>query len=87
MYISKTKKYRQLEDDSIVAYEYYSLTKKYRDSKGNSQRHSMLCLGALDGFTKAERNEVADMLTVMIEQGQSVMSFNPALREKALDCT
>ena len=85
MYISKAKKYRQLEDGSIVAYDYYRLTKKYRDGNGNPRSCSVLCLGTLEGFTKAERNELADMLTVMIEQGQSVMSFNPALREKALE--
>ena len=85
MYISKAKKYRQLEDGSIVAYDYYRLTKKYRDGNGNPRSCSVLCLGTLEGFTKAERNELADMLTVMIEQGQSVMSFNPSLREKALE--
>ena len=37
MYISKAKKYRQLEDGSIEVYDYYRLTKKYRDSK-------LLCL-------------------------------------------
>ena len=85
MYISKAKKYQQLEDGSIVAYDYYRLTKKYRDGNGNPRSCSVLCLGTLEGFTKAERNELADMLTVMIEQGQSVMSFNPSLREKALE--
>ena len=85
MYISKAKKYRQQDDGTIVAYDYYRLTKKYRDGKGNPRSCSVLCLGALEGFTKAERNELADMLTVMIEQGQSVMSFNPALHEKALE--
>ncbi len=85
MYISKAKKYKQLEDGSIVAYDYYRLTKKYRDGKGIPRSRSVLCLGTLDGFTKAERDELADMLTVMIEQGQSVMSFNPALHEKALE--
>ena len=85
MYISKAKKYKQLEDGSIVAYDYYRLTKKYRDGKGNPRSRSVLCLGTLEGFTKAERNELADMLTVMIEQGQSVMSFNPALYEKAME--
>ena len=35
MYISKAKKYKQLEDGSIVAYDYYRLTKKYRDGKKN----------------------------------------------------
>ncbi len=73
------------EDGSIVAYDYYRLTKKYRDGKGNPRSRSVLCLGTLEGFTKAERNELADMLTVMIEQGQSVMSFNSALYEKAME--
>jgi transposase len=85
MYISKAKKFKQLADGRIVAYDYYRLTKKYRDDKGNPRSRSVLCLGALEGFTKAERNELADMLTVMIEQGRSVMSFNPALYEKAMD--
>ncbi len=85
MYITKAKKFRQLADGSIEAYDYYRLTKKYRDCKGIPRSRSVLCLGTLDGFTKAERNELADMLTVMIEEGQSVMCFNPALYEKAME--
>jgi hypothetical protein len=48
MYISKAKKYKQLEDGSIVAYDYYRLTKKYRDGKGNPRSRSVLCLGTLE---------------------------------------
>ncbi|MEG1581327.1 MAG: transposase, partial [Bacteroidaceae bacterium] len=47
----------------------------------------MVCpfLGTLDGFTKTERNELADMLTSMIEEGQSMMHDNQLLYEKAMD--
>lgn len=85
MFITKAKKYREQEDGTIVAYDYYRLTKSYRDAKGASRKCSVLCLGTLDGFTQTERNELADMLTSMIEKGQSVMHDNRSLYEKAME--
>lgn len=85
MFITKAKKYHEQDGGTIVAYDYYRLTKSYRDSKGVSRKCSVLCLGTLDGFTKAERNELADMLTCMIEHGQSVMHENRSLYEKAME--
>lgn len=43
-----------------------------------------LCLGELPGFSKAERDELARMLTTMIEEGQSVMCANRGLYEEAM---
>lgn len=85
MFITKAKKYHQQEDGTIVAYDYYRLTKSYRDEKGNTCKRSVLCLGTLDGFTKAQRDELADMLTSMIESGQYVSSDNKQLYEKAME--
>ena len=67
MYISKAKKYRHLEDGSIEAYDYYRLTKEEQWWQGESSQLLGTVFGALKGFTKVERNELADMLTVMIE--------------------
>ena len=43
-----------------------------------------LCLGELPGFSKAERDGLARMLTTMIEEGQSVMCANRGLYEEAM---
>ncbi|MGX8721030.1 MAG: IS1634 family transposase, partial [Eubacteriales bacterium] len=72
-------------DGRYVAYDYYRLTKARLTPDGKKRNDHLLCLGPLEGLTKAERNELADMLTVMIEEGQSVMSFNPVLYEKAME--
>ena len=85
MYISKAKKYRDMKDGTAKAYPYYRLTQSYRDSNGRPCTRSVLCLGELEGFEKEERDELADMLTSMIEKGQYVMSDNPKLYEKALE--
>ena len=85
MFITKAKKYHQQQDGTIVAYDYYRLSKSYRDAKGKACKRTVLCLGALEGLTKKDRNELADMLTCMIEEGQHVVSENPALTEKALE--
>lgn len=84
MFISKAKKYHEEEDGTIVAYDYYRLTKSFRDAAGKKFNRSVLCLGMLDGFTKEERNELADMLTTMIEKGESVMHENRKLYEAAM---
>lgn len=84
MYISKAKKYRDQGDGTAKAYDYYRLTKSYVDSDGKTKHRSVLCLGELPDFTKEERDELADMLTVMIEQGQSVANENQKLYEEAM---
>ena len=85
MFISKARKYNKQEDGRYAAYDYYRLTKAYRDSRGCKKNVHVLCLGQLDGLTKSERNELADMLTSMIEQGQRVLSFKPVLDDLAME--
>jgi len=85
MFITKARKFHKDDDGRYIAYDYYRLTKARLTPEGKKRNEHLLCLGPLEGMTKAERNELADMLTVMIEQGQSVMSFNSALCEKAME--
>ena len=85
MFITKAKKYRQQDDGTILAYSYYRLTKSFRDSSGKIRKRNVLCLGELDGYSKGEREDLADMLTEMIENGQHVITDNPKLRKAALD--
>ena len=85
MFITKARKFHKDVDGRYVAYDYYRLTKARLTPDGKKRNDHLLCLGPLEGMTKAERNELADMLTVMIEEGQSVMSFNPVLYEKAME--
>ena len=85
MFITKARKFHKDVDGRYVAYDYYRLTKARLTPDGKKRNDHLLCLGPLEGLTKAERNELADMLTVMIEEGQSVMSFNPVLYEKAME--
>ena len=85
MFITKAKKYRQQDDGTILAYSYYRLTKSFRDSSGKIRKRNVLCLGELDGYSKGEREELADMLTEMIENGPHVITDNPKLRQAALD--
>lgn len=85
MFITKAKKYRQEGDGTILAYSYYRLTKSFRDASGKIRKRSVLCLGELEGYTKAEREELANMLTEMIENGQSVMTDNSRLQKDAMD--
>ena len=82
MYISKAKKYRDRGDGTAIGYDYYRLTKSYTDKDGKTRHRSVLCLGELPGFSKAERDELARMLTTMIEEGQSVMCANRGLYEE-----
>lgn len=85
MYISTAKKYRKKEDGTIEAYDYYRLTRSYRDADGKTRKQSVLCLGTLDGFTAGERDELADLLTRIIETGQYEFCENEALYEKAME--
>lgn len=84
MYISKAKKYRDQGDGTAIGYDYYRLTKSYTDKDGKTRHRSVLCLGELPGFSKAERDGLARMLTTMIEEGQSVMCANRGLYEEAM---
>lgn len=84
MYISKARKFRDQGDGTAIGYDYYRLTKSYIDKDGKTKHRSVLCLGELPGFSKEERNELAAMLTTMIEKGQNVMCDNQKLYEEAM---
>ena len=84
MYISKAKKYRDQGDGTAIGYDYYRLTKSYTDKDGKTKHRSVLCLGELPGFSKEVRDELASMLTTMIEEGQSVLCDNVRLYEEAM---
>lgn len=84
MYISKARKFRDQGDGTAIGYDYYRLTKSYIDKDGKTKHRSVLCLGELPGFSKEERNELAAMLTTMIEKGQGVMCDNRKLYEEAM---
>ena len=84
MFITKARKFHKDSDGKYGAYDYYRLTKARLTPDGRKRNEFPLCLGPLDGLTKRERDELVDMLTVMIEQGQSVMGFNPKLYELAM---
>ena len=84
MYITKGRKYHKQSDGSYTAYDYFRLTRKRYDASGK-EKTEHFCLGQLEGLTKSERNELADMLTVMIECGERPLSFNASLNELAMD--
>ena len=84
MYITKARKYHKQADGSYTAYDYFRLTRKRYDASGK-EKTEHFCLGQLEGLTKSERNELADMLTVMIECGERPLSFNASLNELAMD--
>ena len=85
MFITKVKKYRQDADGRYTGYTYYRLSKSRRTPDGCVRKEHVLCLGELPGLTKRDRDELADMLTEMVERGQSVMSDRPGLHELALE--
>ena len=84
MYITKGRKYHKQADGSYTAYDYFRLTRKRYDASGK-EKTEHFCLGQLEGLTKSERNELADMLTVMIERGERSLSFSASLNELAME--
>ena len=84
MYITKGRKYHKQADGSYTAYDYFRLTRKRYDASGK-EKPEHFCLGQLEGLTKSERNELADMLTVMIEHGERPLSFSASLNELAME--
>ena len=84
MFITKARKYHKDTDGKYVAYDYFRLTRKRYDRYGR-QQVDHFCLGRLEGLAKRDRDELADMLTVMIEQGRRAMSFKPVLYEMAME--
>ena len=84
MQITKKKSFTKREDGTYTGHDVYRLTKSYRDSEGRERKVHVLYLGSLDGLTKADRQELASMLTEMIECRQSVTSDNRVLYEMAM---
>ncbi len=85
MQITKKKSFIKQADGSYLGHDVYRLTKSYRDSKGQERKTHVLYLGGLDGLTKSDRQELAWMLTEMIERRQCAISDNPSLYEMAMD--
>lgn len=85
MFIRKVDRFYRKQDGTVAAYDYYYLTKSYRDAKGKKHNRCVLGMGRLEDFTKRERDELADMLTVMIEKGDYIMHENSKVYDKAME--
>ena len=85
MQITKKKSFVRQEDGTYLGHDVYRLTKSFRDSTGKERKTHVLYLGSLDGLTKSDRQELASMLTQMIERRQAVMSDNTSLYEMAME--
>lgn len=73
MFIKPTKKWRNPEGDSsiMVPYTYYRLCESERDAAGKSKQRTVLGLGELLEFpTEEERDELAELLTALIKEGE-----------------
>ena len=85
MFIRKVDRFYRKQDGTVAAYDYYYLTKSYRDAKGKKHNRCVLGMGRLEDLTKRERDELADMLTVMIEKGDYIMHENSKVYDKAME--
>ena len=85
MQITKKKSFIRQEDGTYLGHDVYRLTKSYRNSDGKECKTHVLYLGRLEGLTRSDRQELALMLTQMIEQHQAVISDNRMLYELAMD--
>ena len=74
MFITHIKKWRNrkdgLDDNLYVGYTYYRLSEAFRDAEGRPCNRVVMGLGELTGLSKAERNELDDLLTVMIDRAR-----------------
>jgi transposase len=88
MFITHIKKWRNrkdsLDDNLYFGYTYYRLSEAFRDAEGRSRNRVVMGLGELTGLSKAERNELGDLLTVMIDRGEMALSTNVQVQELAL---
>ena len=88
MFITYTKKWRKCEDrdddNLFVGYNYYRLSEAYRDCDGRPRNRVVMGLGELSGFSKEERNGLADLLTAMIERGEMALCSNGKVQDAAL---
>ena len=88
MFITYTKKWRKCEDrdddNLFIGYNYYRLSEAYRDRNGRPRNRVVMGLGELSGFSKEERNGLADLLTAMIECGEMALCSNGKVQDAAL---
>ena len=87
MFIKPSKKWRNPDGDQsiMVPYTYYRLCESYREAGGKVKQRTVLGLGELPDFpTEADRKELADLLTSMINEGTGKLCDNPRLYEAAL---
>jgi hypothetical protein len=87
MFIKPSKKWRNPDGDQsiMVPYTYYRLCESYREADGKVKQRTVLGLGELPDFpTEADRKELADLLTSMINEGTGKLCDNPRLYEAAL---
>ena len=69
----------------MVPYTYYRLCESYREADGKVKQRTVLGLGDLPDFpTEADRKELADLLTSMINEGVGKLCDKPHLYETAL---
>ena len=69
----------------MVPYTYYRLCESYREADGRVKQRTVLGLGELPDFpTEADRKELADLLTSMINEGVGKLCDKPYLYEAAL---
>ena len=87
MFIKPSKKWRNPDGDQsiMVPYTYYRLCESYREADGKVKQRTVLGLGELQEFpTEADRKELANLLTTMINEGTGKLCDNPRLYEAAL---
>jgi len=87
MFIKPSKKWRNPEGDStiMVPYTYYRLCESYRETDGKVKQRTVLGLGELLEFpTESERNELAAILSEMINEGSCRLCDKPKLYDAAV---
>lgn len=87
MFIKPTKKWRNPEGDSsiMVPYTYYRLCESERDAAGKSKQRTVLGLGELLEFpTEEERDELAELLTALIKEGECRLCSSQRMYDAAL---
>ena len=87
MFIKPTKKWRNPEGDSsiMVPYTYYRLCESERDAAGKSKQRTVLGLGELQEFpTEEERDELAELLTALIKDGECRLCGSQRMYDAAL---
>ena len=84
MFISRIPKYRQRPDGTIEKYDYYRLSENWRDVDGKIRKRTVVHLGELSGYTKADRKELGALLEEMILRGSSRMSDDTGIYDDAV---